>query len=244
MYVRSEHPHHQSRVASGCGNLAPPPGLDHRNGQKPNQCVNRFQILFLSELVLHYNVVASYRYDPFGNLISSSGSLANDNIYRFSSKEFHAASGMYYYGFRFYDPNLQRWINRDPFSERGGYNLFAFVSNNPLFFVDPFGLDLNNGNIDFNPTMNFPQPPQWDPFPELHPPKPPPKLPRDDDYCPNKPLRRPPWLDRARHYHEPGLPPGYYIGPWPIPVPQPHGPDKYGLGFIFYGHLPGDPGGW
>jgi len=42
--------------------------------------------------------VASYRYDPFGNTISSSGTLASANVYRFSSKEIHANSGMYYYG--------------------------------------------------------------------------------------------------------------------------------------------------
>src|SRR5882724_12292079 len=64
-------------------------------------------------------MVASYRYDPFGNLINKSGSLADANVYRFSSKEFHVASGMYYYLYRFYDPNLQRWINRDPVGEVG-----------------------------------------------------------------------------------------------------------------------------
>jgi RHS repeat-associated protein len=63
------------------------------------------------------SVVASYRYDPFGNIISKSGTLANANVYRFSSKEVHVASGMYYYGYRFYDPNLQRWINRDPLGD-------------------------------------------------------------------------------------------------------------------------------
>jgi RHS repeat-associated protein len=62
-------------------------------------------------------VVASYRYDPFGNIISKSGTLANANVYRFSSKEVHVNSGMYYYGFRFYDPNLQRWINADPLGD-------------------------------------------------------------------------------------------------------------------------------
>ena len=62
-------------------------------------------------------MVASYRYDPFGTIISKSGSLADANLYRFSSKEFHVNSGKYYYGFRFYDPQLQRWINRDPFGE-------------------------------------------------------------------------------------------------------------------------------
>jgi len=84
--------------------------------------------------------VAAYKYDPFGNLISSSGSLAGANVYRFSSKEQHANSGMYYYGYRFYDPNLQRWINRDPIEEAGGINLYAFVQHDPLNFTDSFGL--------------------------------------------------------------------------------------------------------
>src|SRR5262249_7592683 len=59
-------------------------------------------------------MVASYRYDPFGNTISLSGTLANANVYRFSSKESHVNSGLYYFGYRFYAPDLQRWINRDP----------------------------------------------------------------------------------------------------------------------------------
>src|SRR5437899_5428949 len=86
------------------------------------------------------SVVASYRYDPFGNIISKSGTLANANVYRFSSKEVHLNSGMYYYGFRFYDPNLQRWINRDPIEEAGGINLYDYVGNDPFSGSDPLGL--------------------------------------------------------------------------------------------------------
>jgi RHS repeat-associated protein len=86
------------------------------------------------------NVVASYRYDPFGNIISKSGSLADANVYRFSSKEVHINSGMYYYGFRFYDPNMQRWINRDPIEEEGGINLSTLTWNDPLNLVDVLGL--------------------------------------------------------------------------------------------------------
>jgi len=37
--------------------------------------------------------------------------MATANVYRFSSKEVHPNSGLYYYGFRFYDPTLQRWLN-------------------------------------------------------------------------------------------------------------------------------------
>jgi RHS repeat-associated protein len=104
-------------------------------------------------------VAASYRYDPFGNLVSSSGSLASANVYRFSSKELHVNSGMYYYGYRFYEPNLQRWINRDLLSDAafhltaghawlfravveflGGPNLYDFARQNPVSYYDPLGL--------------------------------------------------------------------------------------------------------
>ena len=64
-------------------------------------------------------LAASYRYDSFGNTLSSSGTQASANAYRFSSKEINADSGMYCYGYRFYDPTLQRWLNRDPLGERG-----------------------------------------------------------------------------------------------------------------------------
>src|SRR5882724_2172012 len=51
-------------------------------------------------------LAASYRYDPFGNLITGSGSLGSANVYRFSSKEIHVNSGLYYFGYRFYEPNM------------------------------------------------------------------------------------------------------------------------------------------
>src|SRR5262249_20276757 len=55
-------------------------------------------------------IVAKYLYDPYGNILSQSGPLADANPYRFSSKELHVLSGISYFGFRFYDPNLQRWL--------------------------------------------------------------------------------------------------------------------------------------
>jgi uncharacterized protein RhaS with RHS repeats len=41
-----------------------------------------------------------------------------------------------------YDPNLQRWIQRDPIGEQGGINLYGYVDNNPVNHYDPFGLCL------------------------------------------------------------------------------------------------------
>ena len=82
---------------------------------------------------------AAYTYDPYGNLLGSSGPMADLNHYRFSSKEIHPGSGTYAYGYRFYDPNLQRWLNRDPIGENGGINLYGFVKNRPTAKFDPVG---------------------------------------------------------------------------------------------------------
>lgn len=86
------------------------------------------------------SVLARYSYDPYGNTLSMSGSLAEANTYRFSSKEWQRNAGLYYYGYRFYEPNLQRWLNRDPLGEAGGINLYGFVGNSPLIWIDPYGL--------------------------------------------------------------------------------------------------------
>ena len=111
-------------------------------------------------------VVGRYSYDPFGNLLGMSGAGAAGNRYRFSSKEVHPQTGMYYYGFRFYEPNLQRWTSRDPIEEMGGLNLYGFVGNDPVDGVDPFGWsDFNrppmviigpNGPAVYGPPMPDP----------------------------------------------------------------------------------------
>jgi uncharacterized protein RhaS with RHS repeats len=49
-------------------------------------------------------------------------------------------SGLYYYGYRFYDPLTQRWMNRDPIGVEGGLNLYSFVLNEPANLIDPLGL--------------------------------------------------------------------------------------------------------
>jgi RHS repeat-associated protein len=85
-------------------------------------------------------IVAHYLYDPYGNILSQRGPLADANLYRFSSKEIHVASGLLYYLYRFYDPTFQRWVNRDPIQEVGGFNLYAYVLNTPQNGIDSTGL--------------------------------------------------------------------------------------------------------
>ena len=51
-----------------------------------------------------------------------------------------SASGLYYYGYRYYDPVTGRWPSRDPIGESGGTNLYNFVSSSPLGRIDLLGL--------------------------------------------------------------------------------------------------------
>jgi RHS repeat-associated protein len=83
---------------------------------------------------------AKYNYDPFGNILSQSGHLADANLYRFSSKESHPNSGLVYYLYRFYSSAHQRWLNKDPLGEAGGFNLYGFARNDLISGIDPLGL--------------------------------------------------------------------------------------------------------
>ena len=83
-------------------------------------------------------VVASYAYDPFGQLMKKSGTL--DQPYSFSTKEAQSGTGQYYYGYRFYDSCSGKWTTRDPLGEAGGMNLYGAVQNDPVNWVDPNGL--------------------------------------------------------------------------------------------------------
>ena len=58
-----------------------------------------------------------------------------------STKYHDAETGLYYYGYRYYSAEMGRWLSRDPRGEAGSLNLYLFVYNNPLYFVDPFGLN-------------------------------------------------------------------------------------------------------
>jgi hypothetical protein len=64
----------------------------------------------------------------------------------------------------FYNPQLQRWINRDPIGEIGGLNLYQFVRNNVTGFVDSYGHDVN-------PPPQIPLPPAFPSKPFEAPPR-------------------------------------------------------------------------
>jgi RHS repeat-associated protein len=84
--------------------------------------------------------VAHYEYDPFGRSTASTGTMATSFAHRFSTKPVDGPTGLYYYGYRFYDPSSGRWPSRDPIEENGGINLFGFIENEGTNYIDRFGL--------------------------------------------------------------------------------------------------------
>ena len=77
--------------------------------------------------------------DTFEGAGGIGGPLAGANTLRFSSKPWFQSEGLYCYGYRFYNPNLQRWINRDPILKNWGINLYRFAANEPINRRDPDG---------------------------------------------------------------------------------------------------------
>jgi len=61
--------------------------------------------------------LAQYQYDPYGNTIAKSGDLADVNPFRFSTKYLDSETGLYYYGHRYYQSEIGRWMSRDPIGE-------------------------------------------------------------------------------------------------------------------------------
>ncbi|MBI5285925.1 MAG: RHS repeat-associated core domain-containing protein, partial [Chloroflexi bacterium] len=82
-------------------------------------------------------VTDTYTYDVFGALRSSSGATANDFRYTGQQQDANASRGMYYLRARTYDPQLGRFLQRDPLPLLQRY---AYVGNNPVNRIDPSGL--------------------------------------------------------------------------------------------------------
>ncbi len=85
--------------------------------------------------------VNSYAYSPFGAL--AGGTEAIPQPFKFVGQHgvMNEPNGLYYMRARYYDPRVGRFISEDPLGFDGGdVNLYAYVGNNPMMLVDPWGL--------------------------------------------------------------------------------------------------------
>ena len=72
-------------------------------------------------------------YYPYGATRTASGSIS---AYQFSGKE-KDVTGLYYFGARYYDPTIGRWLSCDPAEQ--GWSPYVYCGNNPIIMVDPDG---------------------------------------------------------------------------------------------------------
>jgi RHS repeat-associated protein len=86
------------------------------------------------------SVAATYEYGPAAEVIRSTGTMAESNPFRFSTKYEDDETDLVYYGGRYLKASTGGWLSRDPAEEDGGPNLYGFLGNNPVNDVDAFGL--------------------------------------------------------------------------------------------------------
>ena len=90
-----------------------------------------------------YESVATYEYDAWGNIVSSSGRLAEINPLRYRGYYYDNETGFYYLQSRYYDPANRRFISADSYQSTGqgfvGTNMFAYCNNNTPIYSDPTG---------------------------------------------------------------------------------------------------------
>jgi RHS repeat-associated protein len=76
---------------------------------------------------------------PFGEVIRATGPMAKANPFRFSTKYQDDETDLLYYGYRYYSASTGRWLSRDPLQEEVALNLYAFVDDNAISYVDVDG---------------------------------------------------------------------------------------------------------
>jgi RHS repeat-associated protein len=83
-------------------------------------------------------IVWQAAYLPFGKAQVTTETV--ENHFRLPGQYFDEESGLHYYWHRYYDPKTGRYLTPDPIGLEGGINLFVYVQNDPVNFVDPDGL--------------------------------------------------------------------------------------------------------
>ncbi len=79
-------------------------------------------------------------YLPFGQLESEVVAGVQEN-HRFPGQYHDRSTDLYYNQYRFYRPDLGRYMNPDPIGIRGGLNLYSYAGQNPINYTDPWGLE-------------------------------------------------------------------------------------------------------
>jgi len=96
--------------------------------------------------------VSSYTdYDPFGLQLENRYTVNNEERYKFTGKERDEETSYDYFGARYYDSRIARWLQVDPLAEKyAGWSTYNYTMNNPLKYVDMLGMDLDDYKLNQN----------------------------------------------------------------------------------------------
>ncbi|MFA6118865.1 MAG: RHS repeat-associated core domain-containing protein [Parachlamydiales bacterium] len=99
-------------------------------------------------LIYNGGLYEQYKYSAFGErkiyscLQYEKEKSQINNPWQFCSKRIDEETGLIFFGRRYYDPILGRWLTPDPKGFKDGLNLYAFVLNDPLIKMDLYGLEV------------------------------------------------------------------------------------------------------
>jgi len=83
-------------------------------------------------------VVWQADYEPFGQATVTTGTITNN--LRFPGQYFDQETNLHYNMFRYYSPDVGRYVTSDPIGLVGGLNTYSYALQNPTRFTDPKGL--------------------------------------------------------------------------------------------------------
>jgi len=87
------------------------------------------------------SVVNKYSYDAYGKVLNQVEAVSNPFKYVGLFGVMDEGNGLLYMRARYYDTEMRRFLNKDPIGLLGGLNMYAYVGNNPISWIDPLGLD-------------------------------------------------------------------------------------------------------
>ncbi len=94
-------------------------------------------------------VTGTAAYGVYGEMVSSSGTLATPFLFNGRWGVQTDANGLYYHRARYYHPSLRRFLNQDvmlgSITNGASMNRFAYANGNPVSMIDPFGLMAQDG---------------------------------------------------------------------------------------------------